>query len=77
MQLTVRQAAAYLGVTEATIRSWISTRALPVHRVNERLHCNAIELWEWALENGIPVSRTLFDQARAHPDAVQIGRAHV
>jgi PTS system nitrogen regulatory IIA component len=70
MQLTVRQAAVYLGVTEATTRSWISTRGLPVHRVNERLHCNAIELWEWALENGIPVSRTLFDQARAHPDAV-------
>jgi PTS system nitrogen regulatory IIA component len=70
MQLTVRQAAVYLGVTEATTRSWISTRGLPVHRVNERLHVNAIELWEWALENGVPVSRTLFDQAREHPDAV-------
>lgn len=70
MQLTVHQAASYLGVDESTVRRWISLRGLPAHRVNERLHLNAIELWEWATENGIAVSRRLLDQARRRPDEV-------
>jgi PTS system nitrogen regulatory IIA component len=70
MQLTVHQAASYLGVNEATVRRWITQRGLPAHRVNERLHLNAIELWEWATENGIAVSRRLLDQARRRPDDV-------
>lgn len=70
MQLTVREAASYLRVDEATVRRWIARRALPVHRVNERLYLNAIELWEWATENGIPVSRALLEQAQRRPDQV-------
>lgn len=68
MQLTVREAARYLSVSEATVRRWIAARGLPAHLVNERLHCNAIELWEWALENGVTVSRRLFDEAQRRPD---------
>jgi PTS system nitrogen regulatory IIA component len=70
MQLTIRQAASYFGVDEATIRQWIANRGLPVHRVNERLHLNAIEVWEWAVEQGVPVSRTLLDEARRTPERV-------
>jgi PTS system nitrogen regulatory IIA component len=70
MQLTVREAAAYLRVDEATVRRWIQRRGLPVHRVNERLHLNAIEVWEWATENGVPVSRTLLEQAQRQPEQV-------
>ena len=70
MQLTVREAASYLRVDEATVRRWIARRALPVHRANERLYLNAIELWEWATENRIPVSRTLLEQAQRRPDQV-------
>jgi nitrogen PTS system EIIA component len=70
MQLTVREAASYLRVEEATVRRWIQRRGLPAHRVDERLHLNAIELWEWATENGIRVSRTLLDQARRRPEPV-------
>lgn len=70
MQLTVREAATYLRVDEATVRRWIQRRGLPVHRVNERLHLNAIELWEWATEHGIPVSRTLLQQAQRQPEQV-------
>jgi PTS system nitrogen regulatory IIA component len=68
MQLTVREAASYLSVSEATVRRWIAVRGLPAHRVDDRLHCNAIELWEWALEQGVPVSRRLFDDAQRRPD---------
>jgi PTS system nitrogen regulatory IIA component len=59
-----------LRVDEATVRRWILRRGLPVHRVNERLHLNAIELWEWATEQGIPVSRTLLEQAQRQPEQV-------
>jgi PTS system nitrogen regulatory IIA component len=70
MQLTLRQVASYLNVPEATARRWINGRGLPAHRVNERLYCNAIELWEWAVEQGIPVSRSLLEQAQRAPDPV-------
>lgn len=68
MQLTVRQAAAYFGVDDQTVRRWIADRDLPVHRADERLHLNAIEVWEWAVAHGVPVSRRLLEDARRAPD---------
>jgi nitrogen PTS system EIIA component len=70
MQLTVRQAAAYFGVDDQTVRRWIAERDLPVHKANERLHLNAIEMWEWAIEHDVPVSRRLLDDARRTPEQV-------
>ena len=70
MHLTLRQAATYLDVSERTARRWVTTRGLPAHLINERLHCNATELWEWAIENGITVSRRLLEQARGAPDTI-------
>ncbi len=70
MQLTLRQIAGYLGVPESTARRWVATRGLPAHRVNERLHCNAIEVWEWAVDQGLPVSGGLLEQARRAPEPV-------
>ena len=70
MQITLRQAATYLNVNESTLRRWIKDRGLPVHRVNERLHLNAIEVWEWAVEHGIHASRRLLEEARRSPEEV-------
>jgi nitrogen PTS system EIIA component len=70
MQLTIREVAGLLGVDEATVRRWIGQRGLPVHRAHERLYMNPVELWEWAVENGVPVSRQLLDKARGSPDVV-------
>jgi len=70
MQINLRQAATYLNVDESTLRRWIKVRGLPVHRVNERLHLNAIEVWEWAVEHGVPASRKLLEEARRSPDEV-------
>lgn len=69
MQLTLRQATRYLGVDEDTVHRWIKDRGLPAHRLNERLYLNAIELWEWATENGVQVSRDLLDRERERPEA--------
>ena len=70
MQITIRQAAAYLAVSESTLRRWIKERDLPVHRANERFHLNAIELWEWAVEHGVPASRRLLEEAQRSPEQV-------
>lgn len=70
MQLTVREAAQHLGVDEATVRRWIAQRALPVHVAHEQSYINAVELWEWSVENGIPVSRRLLNQARGSPEGI-------
>lgn len=70
MQLTLRQAAKYLGISESTARRWIGERGLPVHEVSERLYLNAVELWEWAVEHGVTVSRSLLEHARRAPDTV-------
>ena len=70
MQITLREAAAYLGITEATARRWMNERDLPVHHANERVYLNAVEVWEWAVEHGVPVSRRLLEGARRSPDAV-------
>lgn len=70
MQLTLRQVAAYLGVPESTARRWVATRGLPAHRVSERLYCNPIEVWEWAVERGLTVSRNLLEQAQRAPEPV-------
>src|SRR5438093_13591044 len=70
MQLTLRQAATYLGVKESVVRRWVGERGLPVHKANERLYLNAVELWEWAVEQGVTVSRSLLEHARRAPDEV-------
>jgi PTS system nitrogen regulatory IIA component len=69
MQLTIPQATRYLGVDEETVHRWIRERGLPAHRLNERLYLNAIELWEWATENGVQVSHDLLDRERERPEA--------
>jgi nitrogen PTS system EIIA component len=68
MQLTIPQATRYLDVDEETVHRWIRERGLPAHRLNERLYLNAIELWEWATENGVQVSRDLLDRERERPE---------
>jgi PTS system nitrogen regulatory IIA component len=70
MQLTIREAASYFGVNEQTFRRWISQRGLPVHEVYERIYLNPLELWEWAVEQGIPVSRGLLEKARRSPEEI-------
>ena len=70
MQLTLREAAGYLGVTEPVLRRWITDRDLPVHQVDERVYLNAVELWEWAVEHGVQASRRLLEHARRSPDPV-------
>lgn len=68
MQLTIRETAGYFGVGERTVRRWIRERGLPAHQIDERIRLNPIEVWEWATEQGVQVSRRLLRDARRHAE---------
>ena len=69
MQLSFAEAVRHLNVSEATARRWIRDRGLPVHRADERLFVNPMELWEWAAEHRVPVSPDLLARAQRSREA--------
>lgn len=79
MQLTVRQAAKLLSVSEKTIHRWLDERGLPASRVNGQPRFNRAELLEWATSHEVRVSPELFKEAEApgplpsFVDALQAG----
>jgi PTS system nitrogen regulatory IIA component len=83
MQLTVRDVAKLLSVSEKTVYRWISHGTLPAYRVNEQYRFNRAELLEWATSRKINVSVDIFQEpeSTATPmpglvDALQAGGIH-
>lgn len=83
MQLSVRNAAAILNVSEKTIYRWISQKAIPAARVGEQYRFNRAELLEWATERKIQISPEAFLEPDASPsplpnvaDAIAAGGVH-
>jgi PTS system nitrogen regulatory IIA component len=62
MQLTVRDAARLLNVSEKTIYRWINQGNLPAYRVNEQYRFNRAELLEWCTSRKINVSVEIFHE---------------
>jgi nitrogen PTS system EIIA component len=62
MQLTVRDAAKLLSVSEKTVYRWINQGDLPAYRVNEQYRFNRAELLEWATARKINVSVEIFEE---------------
>jgi PTS system nitrogen regulatory IIA component len=63
MQLTVREVARMLRVSEKTVYRWVADRALPAHRVGEQYRFNRAELLEWVIANRVNASPDLFGEA--------------
>ncbi len=57
MQLTAREAAALLGMTERRIYSLIDAGDLPFYQVRDQYRFNQAELLEWAMMRRLPISR--------------------
>jgi nitrogen PTS system EIIA component len=83
MQLTVRDAARLLGVTEQVLERWVRRGELPAQLVDDRYRFNRIELLEWAAQRKMPVSSEILEEPglaqRALPplsQAVRIGGIH-
>lgn len=64
MQLSVRDVARMLNVSEKSIYRWIQQGQLPAYKVNEQYRFNRAELLEWANAQKINVSTEMF----AEPD---------
>jgi PTS system nitrogen regulatory IIA component len=79
MQLTVRDAARLLGVTEQVLERWVRRGELPAELVDDRYRFNRIELLEWAAQRKIAVSAEILEEpglaSRTLPSLVQAVRA--
>jgi nitrogen PTS system EIIA component len=83
MQLTVRDAARILAVSEKTVYRWIKQGRLPGYRINDQFRFNRAELLEWATAQRINVSPEIFAEsdgsAQAAPslsEALRAGGIH-
>ena len=62
MDLSVRESARLLKVSEKTIYRWVKQGTLPAYRVNEQYRFNRAELLEWATSQRINVSVEIFSE---------------
>jgi PTS system nitrogen regulatory IIA component len=65
MQLTVRDVATLLNVSEKSVYRWITDGSMPAYRVIGQYRINRAELLEWATANKINVSSKIFQESEA------------
>lgn len=70
MQLTLRDVASFLNVSEGTVTRWIRQRGLPARHVGGRYRFNRAELLEWATANQVRVSLEMFDRTEPEDELV-------
>jgi PTS system nitrogen regulatory IIA component len=83
MNLSVRDVARILDVSEKTIYRWINQRSIPAYRVQDQYRFNRAEVLEWATSRRIHVSSDIFaePEAEGHPvptlvEALEAGGVH-
>ncbi len=62
MQLSVKDTAGLLDVSEKTIYRWVKQGTIPAYRINEQFRFNRAELLEWATSRRIQVSPAIFQE---------------
>jgi PTS system nitrogen regulatory IIA component len=62
MQLSVKDTAAILNVSEKTVYRWIKDQSIPFYKINEQFRFNRAELLEWATSRRIKVSPDIFKE---------------
>jgi PTS system nitrogen regulatory IIA component len=67
MELTVRDAARLLEVSEKTIYRWARKGEVPFTRVNDQYRFHRVELLEWATAQKIPVSPEILQEEDEGP----------
>jgi len=77
MELTAREVAKLLSISQDMLYRWIREKGLPVHRVNEQYRFNHAQLLEWATAEGVPLSAQSFrlGQGSAQFPALALTRA--
>ncbi len=67
MDLSVREVARLLNVSERTVHRWAEQGSIPAHRLHEQYRFNRVELQEWAAAQHRRVAPELFADADAAP----------
>src|SRR4030095_15668951 len=75
VQLTVRDAARLLQVSEKTVYRWVADRGLPAHRVGDQYRFNRAELLEWVIANRVNASPHLIEEPEASGGGLPPARA--
>jgi len=65
MQLSVKEAATILSVSEKTIYRWIKQQVIPAYQINEQFRFNRSELLEWATSRRIKVHPDIFKETES------------
>jgi PTS system nitrogen regulatory IIA component len=65
MQLSVRDVAELLNISEKTVYRWVEERKLPGYRLSGQYRFHRAELLEWATANKIHVSPKIFEETEA------------
>lgn len=65
MQLSVKDVAKLLNVTDRTIYRWIKQESIPVYRINDQCRFNRAEIIEWATSRRIPLSADSLSEPEA------------
>lgn len=78
MELTVRDAARLLEVSEKTIYRWARKGEIPFTRVNDQYRFHRVELLEWATAHKVAVSPEIFREEEEGPfptvaEALEVG----
>ncbi len=60
MELSVREVAKLLKVSEKTVYRWIAEKKLPAFRIHDQYRFNRVELLEWATTRRLNVSPEIF-----------------
>jgi PTS system nitrogen regulatory IIA component len=81
MQLTERDAARLLGVSEATLQKWLKGGELPATRLNDQYRLNRIDLLEFAATRNMEISAELLaeleqPQLPSLTEAIRAGGVH-
>ncbi len=65
MNLSVRDAARILSVSEKTIYRWVKQQSIPAYRVQDQYRFNRAEVLEWATSRRLKVSSEIFNEPEA------------
>jgi PTS system nitrogen regulatory IIA component len=65
MQLTVKDAARLLKVSEKSVYRWIKQGSIPAYRISDQFRFNRAELLEWATARKIQISPDIFLETEA------------
>jgi PTS system nitrogen regulatory IIA component len=70
MQLSVKDAAGLLDVSEQTIYRWVKQERIPAYRLHDQIRFNRAELLEWAIARRLPISPAVFPDSGSGASAL-------